>query len=47
MLLPADTLPPVATEDGVTLPTAGLPLVPAGTVMVILFSVDVVAVVKV
>ena len=45
MLLPADRLPP-PTADGVTLPRAGVPAVPAGTVIVNLLSVALVAVVK-
>ncbi len=43
----SDTLPPAATEDGVTVPTAGVPAVPDGTVIVTEVSVDVDAVVNV
>jgi hypothetical protein len=43
----SDTLPPVAAAAGVTVPTAGVPAVPAGTVIVTEDSVEVDAVVKV
>ena len=42
-----DTVPPSATVNGVTVPTAGNPPVPAGTVIVTESSSEVDAVVKV
>ncbi len=43
----SDTVPPSASPAGVTVPTAGDPLVPAGTVIVTESSSDVDAVVNV
>ena len=47
MLSDSDTLPPSASPAGVTVPTAGDPLVPSGTVIVTESSADVDAVVNV